>query len=133
MTFTLAKGTENDTFVLSYTVKEEPTTAAPETKPTDAPTTAAPETEPTTEPAPVEPDYYLFGYINGANYACEEDAANLGEYKFVDGKLVATFEAASYVAVRTNTDKWYMTKGYPGDDATSATLYSTAITGESSN
>ena len=133
VTFTLAKGTENDTFVLSYTVKEEPTTAAPETKPTDAPTTAAPETEPTTEPAPVEPDYYLFGYINGANYACEEDAANLGEYKFVDGKLVATFEAASYVAVRTNTDKWYMTKGYPGDDATSATLYSTAITGESSN
>ena len=120
----MAKGTENDTFVLSYTVKEEPTTAAPETKPTDAPTTAAPETkptdapttaapetEPTTEPAPIEPDYYLFGYINGANYACEEDAANLGEYKFVDGKLIATFESASYVAVRTNTDKWYMTKG----------------------
>ena len=38
VTFTLAKGTEDDTFVLSYTVKEEPTTA--------------PATEPITEPEP---------------------------------------------------------------------------------
>ena len=30
-------------------------------------------------------DYYLIGYINGADYGCEKDWENLGEYKFVDG------------------------------------------------
>ena len=74
-------------------------------------------------------DYYLFGFINGANYACEEDADNMGQYKFVDGKLVATFSQVSYVAVKTGGNyKWYMTEGYQGD-ATSVTLHETGTIG----
>ena len=58
-------------------------------------------------------DYYLFGFINGANYACEEDENNMGIYKFVDGKLTATFTSDSYVAVKTsNNANWYMAKSY---------------------
>ena len=79
-------------------------------------------------------DYYLFGYINGANYACEEDSENIGIYQFVDGKLTATFSCDSYVAVKTGDNmNWYMCDGYPGDDATSATLYSTATEGIEAN
>jgi hypothetical protein len=79
-------------------------------------------------------DLYLFGWINGANYACEEDADNTGAYKFVDGKLAVTFTERSYVAVKTGDNRiWYMTDGYPGNDATSATLYSTQITLERSD
>ena len=78
-------------------------------------------------------DYYLFGYINGANYACEEDADNLGIYKFVDGTLTATFTEESYVAVRTDNDNWYMTYGWQGNTVTSVKLYNTSITGENSN
>ncbi|MBQ2384452.1 MAG: starch-binding protein, partial [Oscillospiraceae bacterium] len=71
--------------------------------------------------------YYLFGYINGSNYACEEDGSNIGKYKFTNGKLVATFDTTSYVAVKTGDNaKWYMTNGYPGDDATSVKLYDTS-------
>ena len=81
-----------------------------------------------------DPDYYLFGYINGANHACEEDAANKGSYKFVDGRLVVTFTERSYVAVKTGDNRvWYMANGYPGDDAISARLYPTTITGEHSD
>ena len=76
---------------------------------------------------PVE--YYLFGYINGANYACEEDYENMGQYKFVDGKLVATFETDSYVGVKTtgNAD-WFMTNGYAGEYGV-ARLYNTTTLG----
>ena len=74
---------------------------------------------------PVDQDFYLFGYINGANYGCEEDAANLGEYKFVDGKVTATFSKVSYVAVKTGDNaNWYMTDGWQGA-VTSVTLYNT--------
>ena len=74
------------------------------------------------------PDYYLFGFINGANHACEEDSANLGNYKFVNGKLTVTFTSDSYVAVKNgnNTD-YYMTNGWLGNGATSATLYPTTV------
>ena len=74
-------------------------------------------------------EYFLFGYINGANYACEEDAENMGEYKFVDGKLVATFTEDSYVGVKTtgNAD-WFMTNGYTGEYAV-ARLYNTKTLG----
>ena len=76
----------------------------------------------------VEPTtYYLFGYINGANYACEEDSANMGEYVFVDGSLTATFTADSYVAVKTQDNgAWFMTNGWLGNEVTSAVLYDTA-------
>ena len=86
------------------------------------------------EPVVVDVDYYLFGYINGANYGCEDDYQNMGDYKFVDGKLSATFTQTSYVAVKTTDNAaWYMTKGYPGDDATSAVLYNTTLLGEDAN
>ena len=69
---------------------------------------------------------YLFGYINGADYGCNNDADNTGEYIFVNGKLTATFTENSYVAVKTGDNSaWYMTDGYPGDNVTSATLYNT--------
>ena len=69
-------------------------------------------------------EYYLFGYINGADYACEGDWENLGSYHFVNNKLTTTFNQDSYVAVKTGDNAtWYMTKAYaPGPDAT---LYST--------
>ena len=68
-------------------------------------------------------NYYLFGYINGANYGTEEDSANLGTYLFVDGKLTATFDQDSYVAVKTDNNNWYMFQSYV--TATSGTLYNT--------
>ena len=72
-------------------------------------------------------EYYLFGYINGGNYACEENYYDRGEYLFVDGQLVATFDSDSYIAVKTSDNKhWYMTNGWLGFDATEATLYDTA-------
>ncbi len=78
-------------------------------------------------------DFYLIGYINGADYGCEGDYANMGEYKFVDGKLTATFEATSYVFVKTtNNAAWYMTDGWLGE-VSSATLYNTTTLGENAN
>lgn len=78
--------------------------------------------------------YYLFGYINGQDYACEGDAANMGQYRFDGGKLKACFTQDSYVAVkRQNNAGWYMTDGWLGTDVTSVTLYDTAVTGSNSN
>jgi hypothetical protein len=58
----------------------------------------------------------------------------MGEYRFVDGKLEARFTVASYVAVkRENNAQWFMTSGWLGTDATSATLYDTSITGSNSD
>lgn len=76
--------------------------------------------------APAETDYYLFGWINGADYACQDDYQNLGIYKFTSGYLSATFSEDSYIAVKTgdNAD-WYMTNGWLGKDVTSAILYNT--------
>lgn len=71
--------------------------------------------------------YYLIGYINGADYGCEADAANMGDYKFVDGTLTATFEVDSYVFVKTegNID-WFMSDGFAGESP--ATLINTKNT-----
>jgi alpha-amylase len=78
--------------------------------------------------------YYLFGYINGDDYACEADASNMGEYRFVDGKLEARFTMDSYVAVKSeNNAQWFMTNGWLGTDVTCATLYDTSITGSNSD
>lgn len=75
-------------------------------------------------------DFYLFGYINGGNYACEENHTDLGEYHFVDGKLVATFDTSSYVAVKTaDNSAWYMTSGYQGEGINSVRLYNTEVLG----
>ncbi len=70
------------------------------------------------------PDYYLVGYINGANYGCEGDYENMGEYKFVNGKLTATFTQDSYVFLKTTGNaNWFMTQTYISD--TTATFYNT--------
>ena len=62
---------------------------------------------------PTAAGYYLVGYINGANYGCEEDYLNPGEYKFVDGSLTATFDADSYVFIKTGDNaKWYLFEAY---------------------
>ncbi len=72
--------------------------------------------------APVE--YYLFGYINGANYGCEEDYQNAGIYKFENGKLTATFTADSYIAVKTGDNSgWFMAQSYSQNTTTK--LYNT--------
>ncbi len=61
-------------------------------------------------------DYYLIGYINGADYGCEGDSANFGEYKFVNGKLSAKFEQDSYVFIKTGDNaNWYMAETYCAD------------------
>lgn len=70
---------------------------------------------------PTGADYYLIGYINGADYGDKDDYQNLGDYKFVDGSLVATFEANSYVAIKTgDLSKWYFAEAYT--EETSVTL-----------
>ena len=81
-----------------------------------------------------EPDYYLIGYINGADYGCEADSANMGQYKFADGKLTATFESDSYVFIKTTGNaNWYMTDGWLGTETTTATLYNTNNLGTDAN
>ena len=70
-------------------------------------------------------DYYLVGCINGADYGCEGDWENLGEYKFVDGSLTATFDADSYVFLKTGDNaNWYMAESYV--TGTSGTFYNTS-------
>ncbi len=63
---------------------------------------------------PVKQDYYLVGYINGANIGCEEDYESLyEEYKFVDGTLTTTFTETSYVFVKTSDNShWYLANEY---------------------
>jgi hypothetical protein len=51
---------------------------------------------------------------------------NLGQYKFVAGKLTATFAVDSYVALKSGDNlDWYMTNGWLGEEVTAATLYNT--------
>ncbi len=78
----------------------------------------------TPDPKPSTTDYYLVGYINGADYGFGDDYENLGDYKFVDGKLKATFNEPSYVCVKTGDNaNWYLSEVYvaPAESAT-ATL-----------
>ena len=72
------------------------------------------------------PDYYLFGNINGADYGWGADAENLGSYKFDEnGNLTVLFTQDSYVAVKDGSNQnWFMTQSYCTD--TQATLYKTS-------
>jgi len=67
------------------------------------------------EPEPL--DYYLVGYINGADYGIKDDIANLGTYKFVDGKITAKFTADSYVVVKDSKGNIYWSDSYCEDVA----------------
>ena len=80
-----------------------------------------------------ESQYFLFGYINGQDYACEGGSEAMGKYQFVDGKLTVFFETDSYVGVKTTgTKTWSMTKGWLGNVA-SATLYNSNTLGAVAN
>ena len=111
------------------TTAEIPTTTQPETtQPTTAETPTT--TKAQTDPIELSGDYYLFGYINGVNYGCEEDYQTLGDYHFVNGQVTATFDQASYVAIKTADNKsWFMTDGFEGK-VNSVTLYNTSSLGE---
>jgi len=69
-------------------------------------------------------EYYLYGYINGADYAMGVEP---GEYKFDEnGKLTTKFTADSYVCVKNgDSTEQYMTKGWLGS-VTEATMYNVA-------
>jgi|GEM_PF-853436 len=75
-------------------------------------------------------DYYLIGYIDGADYGSgETDWENLGDYKFVNGKVTATFKETSYVYVKTgDLSKWFMAEEYvmPSASGASGVLYATS-------
>ena len=80
-----------------------------------------------------ESQYFLFGYINGQDYACEGWSEAMGKYQFVDGLLTVKFETDSYVGVKTTgNEAWYMTDGWLGN-VTSATLYNTNELGADAN
>lgn len=77
--------------------------------------------------------YYLFGYINGADYGCESDYQTMCIYKFTNGSLTATFTKDSYVAVKEeNNANWYMTDGWRGN-VTSVQLINTTKLGSDAN
>jgi len=60
--------------------------------------------------------YYLVGYINGADYGINDDWESLGEYKFVDGTLVTSFDIDSYIFIKTGDNaSWYMADAYCTD------------------
>ena len=73
-------------------------------------------------------DYYLFGYINGADYGYQADYANMGIYKFSAGKLTVHFETDSYVGIKTTGNaNWYMPLEYVS--GSTATFYNTSAGG----
>ena len=70
-------------------------------------------------------DIFLFGTIGTTDFgngAAEWNQPN--KYDLTSGTLTTTFEEEAYVGVKKlSTNTWYMTDGFPGMDATSATLY----------
>ena len=124
-----APATEPDTTVAT---EPETTVTQPETTVTEPEPTATVATEPETTNPPLSKDYYLFGYINGANYGCEEDYENLGDYKFVDGKVTVNFDQTSYVGVKTPDNEWFMTDDWQGA-VTEVTLYNASGLGVTAN
>ncbi len=66
-------------------------------------------------------DFYLVGWINGADYGIKADSANVGIYKFVDGSLTVNITSDSYVLVKSGDNaNWYWSDAYCTD--TSVTL-----------
>ncbi len=64
--------------------------------------------------APEAPKYSLVGYINGADYGCEGDFENPGQYVFdEEGKCTVNFNETSYVFVKLNDNsKWFLSQAY---------------------
>ena len=120
-------------YVLNLTVASDVTiTFNPETNQVGVSHVPAGETpvDPPVNP-PVDPgtgeeggltgDYYLAGWINGADYGIVADAANLGIYKFVDGQLTVNFTSDSYVIVKNGDNVGYWAMEYC--ENTTVTLY----------
>ncbi|MCH5304471.1 MAG: dockerin type I repeat-containing protein, partial [Ruminococcus sp.] len=85
------------------------------------PSSSSSASEATTNPQ-LSDDYYLVGYINGADYGTDSDAENQGDKKFVNGHYTMTFKQESYVAVKSSDGTTYFTDGWLGKDVTSAVL-----------
>ncbi|MBR3988465.1 MAG: hypothetical protein IKK10_04090, partial [Clostridia bacterium] len=76
----------------------------------------------TSEPSADILEFYLVGYINGADYGIGLGFENLGEYKFVNGKVTVNFTEESYVIVKDSNLNCYCTNGWLGFDTTSAVM-----------
>ena len=111
---------------LIYVASVAPATT--ESATTEAATTEEPTTEATTTDVPATEvteieltgDYYLVGYIDGADYYGKDN-------KFADGKVSITTSATSYFIVTDGTN-YFMTKGWQGE-VTEATLYNADLLG----
>ena len=78
-------------------------------------------------PVTPEGDFYLVGYINGADKGFGGDASsNYNEFKFVDGSLTVTFDRDSYVFVKNgNNADWYWCDSYCQTNTTTLHNYKT--------
>ena len=66
-------------------------------------------------PAPGTQTYYLVGDINGEYYGCEDDADNMGIYRFENGQLTVCFEQDSFVFLKTEgNERWLGSEYYCG-------------------
>lgn len=83
-------------------------------------------------PAPEPKTYSLVGWINGADYGCESDWENPGEYIFdEDGKLTVKFDQDSYVFVKTtDNSNWYLTEAYVPAGEAGAQVTATMVNGK---
>lgn len=70
--------------------------------------------------------FYLVGFFDGEDYWGTD-------HPFVGGKVTVNFGITSYAYIRDEAGNAWMTNGWAGEDAGSATLYSTDITGEKSD
>ena len=81
------------------------------------------------DPQPSGADYYLIGYINGAEYGDGDDYATYGDYLFVDGQVTLEVTDETWVCVKQQGGEngiWYMIAGTDeGVMDTSATLTNT--------
>ena len=70
-------------------------------------------------------DLFLFGTIGTVDFGSGETEWNQPTaYDITSGTLTTTFSEEAYVGVKKlSTNTWYMADGFPGMDATSATLY----------
>ena len=69
-------------------------------------------------------DIFLFGTIGTVDFGFDDEWNLPNQYDLTSGTLTTTFTDDAYVGVKKlSTNTWYMTDGFPGLTATSATLY----------
>jgi hypothetical protein len=76
-------------------------------------------------PTVLSKDYYVCGWINGADYANGDDHENMGTLKIDKGTgiLAVTFTQDSYIGVKSDNSNWYWTTGDDAVTETPCTLY----------